>query len=375
MSHTVVPIEIEIVIPDIAAQIAAGFDRIQVHRSTSGVSGVYAEITSEDTSECPETRIPLQAGKTTYVYEDEEGSTKYYYKFRLFNTSTLATGAFSTPAPGAQDPVFDILSIEELKTNYLFGIDLTNDAGEEYPDSLYAHYIKSALSRLEHRIHITIVPTVIEEERHDFYREDYDHYIWMKLLRTPVISIEEVKLVLPGEQVVQVFSKDWIHIQRPSGQLQLLPGTGTQGSILLGAAGAFMPFIYGNNRFIPDAFRVKYTAGFGPPPEGSYGFTPGSEPESVSRPDPEYDTVPAMIKDVIGKMASFGPLNIAGDLLGGAGIASQSIGIDGLSQSFNTTSSATNAGYGARLVQYSKELKEDIPRLERYYEGIRMVVV
>jgi len=108
--------------------------------------------------------------------------------------------------------------------------------------------------------------------------------------------------------------------------------------------------IHRNNRFVPDVFRVDYTAGF------------------------EAGKVPADIIDLIGKKASFGPLNIAGDLLGGAGIASQSVSVDGLSQSFNTTSSATNAGYGARLVQYSKEIKELLPMLEKYYKGIRMVV-
>lgn len=158
-------------------------------------------------------------------------------------------------------------------------------------------------------------------------------------------------MVLPGEQVVQTFDSDWIHVQKESGQLQLVPGTGSAGSILLGAAGAYISMIYRNNRFIPDAFRVDYTA----------GFEPGQ--------------VPPVIKDVIGKKASFGPLNIAGDLLGGAGIASQSISIDGLSQSFNTTSSATNAGYGARLIQYEREIKEVLPMLEKYYRGLKLAVM
>jgi hypothetical protein len=145
----------------------------------------------------------------------------------------------------------------------------------------------------------------------------------------------------------------------------MVPGVGSAGSILLGAGGAWLPFIYGANRFIPDAFRVTYTAGFGRRTSST----------AVSPQDPDLDTVPDDIVDVVGKMASFGPLNIAGDLLGGAGIASQSIGLDGLNTSFSTTSSATNAGYGARLLQFSKELKEVIPILRKTYRGLGLTVV
>ena len=63
-------------------------------------------------------------------------------------------------------------------------------------------------------------------------------------------------------------------------------------------------------------------------------------------------------------------LNIAGDLIAGAGIATQSISIDGLSQSVGTTSSATNSGYGARVIQFNKELKELMTTLRAKYKII-----
>ena len=74
--------------------------------------------------------------------------------------------------------------------------------------------------------------------------------------------------------------------------------------------------------------------------------------------------------------ASIGILNIAGDLIAGAGIATKSVSVPGLSQNIGTTSSATNSGYGARIGEYQKELKAMIPNLRRYYgKGTRMVVV
>ncbi len=365
----ILPIEIDLVVEDIDTEIAAGWDQIKVERSTNLEAGPFREITSATT------RIDLVALQTAYTFTDPAGSGSYWYRYRLYNSGTDTDDTPTSAALGEQDPALDICSIDELKNFYLFGIDLTDDAGNPYPDAMYAHYIKSAVSWMEHKLMVQIRRLVHPEERHDYYRDDYDKYIWIEVNNYPVISVEEVKLVLPGEQVVQIFDKDWIHIQREKGQIQLVPGTGTAGSILLGASGSWIPFIYGNNKFIPDAFRVAYTSGFGKPPAGSHGFEQGSNPASVSNPDPKLDHVPSIIKEVIGKIASFGPLNIAGDLLGGAGIASQSISIDGLSQNFNTTSSSTSSGYGARLIQYNKELKDQIPQLQRYYSGIRLSVV
>ena len=365
--QTVLPVTIDILVSDPVAVLTA-FDQIQIFRSTNGSGGIYAEITG------PGTRLVLNENKTEYQYVDKTGSANYFYKFRFFNSVSLSEDTFSIPQPGALDPSLGIISIEELKTFYLFGLDLTNDQGEPYPDSLYAFWIKNAVSWLEAKLDIPILPVVIQEERLDFYRDDYNKYIYLQLTRYPLISIESVRLVLPGEQVVQNFSKDWIHPQRESGQLQLLPGSGSAGTIAFGA-GSWFPVFYRTNKFIPDAFRVAYTAGFGKPVEGSWGFTPGSEPPSVSYPDPQFDRFPAIITELVGKVASFGPLNIAGDLLGGAGIASQSIGIDGLSQSFNTTSSSTSAGFGARLIQYRQEIKDQIPTLYRFYHGNRVIAV
>jgi hypothetical protein len=358
MGHLVYPITTTVVVEDITTTMLT-YDQIQIHRSTDGEGGTYVEITNA------QTRPVLAAGQTVYDHIDADGSPTYWYKYRYYNSSTLATGAFSDAAIGEKDAALDILSVAELKTNYLFGLDLTNDAGVPYPDSLFAFFIKNAVSWLEHKLAIKIKRTDYEEERHDFYSDDYDSYIFIKLNHHPVISVQEATLVLPGEQTVMTFDQDWIHVQRESGQVQMVPGVGSAGSILLGAGGAWLPFIYGSHRFVPDAFRVTYTAGFGRRTIST----------AAGQADPDLDTTPDIIVELIGKIASFGPLNIAGDLLGGAGIASQSIGLDGLSTSFSTTSSATNAGYGARILAYQREIKDQVPTLMRYYRGLGLSVV
>ncbi len=362
------PVELLIQVPDVNTQITAGFEVIQIHRSTNGKSGLFEEITDADT------RPVLVSNQVEYQFIDADGSPSFWYRYRLANAAGSLLGSFSSPFAGGNDPALDVLSVAELKELYLFGIDLSDDAGKPFPDTIFEHYIRSAVSWLEHRLDLSIRTVDMVEERQDYYREDYDKYIWVELDRFPVIEVTEVKLVLPGEAVVQVFNREWIHVQRELGQVQLVPGTGTAGTILLGASGAWIPLIYGNNRYIPDVFRTTYRAGFGAPSVGAFDTTPGLT-GPVSVPHPELDRgLPEVLKDTIGKFSSFGPLNIAGDLIVGAGIASKSLSIDGLSQSISTTSSATNAGYGARLVQYQKELKVVVPELQRYYKGLRMRV-
>jgi len=325
--------------------VRATFTHIKVYRATGGLTGTYSEITDVST------RIALEAGKIVYDFTDEAGDPDYYYKSSYYHSVSGLESSKSDAQQGEGDAALDIISVSELKTNYLFGLDLTDDEGTDYSDTLYQWFIKSAVSWLEIKLDMPIRPTSYTDERHDYYREDYEKYIWMKLKHYPVIDVAEVNMVLPGEEVVQTFDRDWIHIQHDSGQLNIVPGTAGSGTILMGAGGGWLPFIYGRHRHIPDVFRVDYTA----------GFATGE--------------VPDIIRDAVGKIASFGPLNIAGDLLGGAGIASQTVSIDGLSQTYNTTSSATNAGYGARLLQYSKEIKEVIPTLRRYYKGNGLTIV
>ena len=102
---------------------------------------------------------------------------------------------------------------------------------------------------------------------------------------------------------------------------------------------------------IPDYWDFQYTTGF------------------------DLDDLPYDLMNVVGKIATFGPLGIAGDLILGAGIAGQSLSVDGLSQSISSTASATSSGYNARLLQYERELKATIPRIKLIYDEIKLAVL
>ena len=326
-------------------EVRTNFDRIKIYRATVGITGPFTEVTD------PATRLVLESGKVVYDFTDQNGHEDYYYRSSYYNSVSALESSQSEPQQGEGDSALDVLSVEELKTNYLFGLDMTNEAGDPFPQTMFEHYIKTAVSWLEQRLDIPLRPTRIDSEKHDFIREDYDKYIWLETDLFPVIEVEEIKLVLPGNQVVQTFNKDWLHVTKESGQIQIVPGTGTAGTILLGASGAWIPFIYGTNRLIPDAFWIKYTAGF------------------------ESGKLPYQLKDIVGKVASYGPLFLAGELLLGAGIVSSNVGIDGLSQSVATMASQSGGAYNSRIKAYQEEVKDAIPELIRYYKGLRLRIV
>jgi len=330
--------------PEIANVVTAGFDRLVLERSIDqGLS--WAEVGPADD------RPLLESDKTDYVRMDLLGDSTYLYRTRYLDSRDGTLSDASESVEGAGLLVQDVITIEQLKQRYLFGVDLTNDAGEPLPDKVYEHYILSAVAWLEHELDIKILPTSYTRELSDYYRNDYENFTIVQLENYPVTSIEEFAVEYPSGQSVVVFPDEWLRLDKTHGLVRVVPTAGTLSEILIGQGGSYLPAVYNGMSYLPDLFAISYTAGF------------------------ETGRIPVNILDLIGKVASLGPFNIFGDLLAGAGIATTSLSIDGLSQSIGTTSSATNAGYGARVIQYTKEVKSWIPTLRRYYHGIRMTVM
>lgn len=326
--------------------IECGYDRLLLERSEdSGLT--WCEVTR------PDQRVVLEPGKTSYTVVDRAGAASYLYRTRYIQTAPgPGQGDVSDPSEqieAAGLAIAGLITVAELKQRYLFGIDTTDDAGRELPDAVYEHYIASAIATLEHELDIPILPTGFCDD-HDFHREDYHAFNFLKLDNRPVISVDEFRVAYPTGQTVIVFPGEWLRLNKPEGHLQVVPTAGTLSEILVGQGGSFLPAIYNGMAYLPQLFQVTYTAGF------------------------EQGRVPRNIVDIIGKIASMGPFNLFGDLIAGAGIANLSLSMDGLSQTIGTTASATNAGYGARLIQYAKEVKEALPLLRRYYQGVRFVV-
>lgn len=338
------PVALEIVVTNPALQQSA-YTHIRVYRSAT-IGGVYAEITSGPT------RIPL-TDAISYTYFDTTGVESDYYRTAYSNETGGAVSAQSAPMAGGVDPALAVISVDELKQVYLFGVDLTNDDGVPYPDAMFHWYIRAAVSWIERTLDITIRRTSVVGERHDYFREEFGKFQYIQLDRVPVISVDQVRIMFPSlPNSARAYDASWIQADLVSGQVEVVPGVGVLTLPFLGAGGLLMPGITGNGaRYVPHVHEVDYVAGF---PAGQ---------------------VPDDIRHVVGMVAAMGPLNIAGDLIAGAGVANYSISLDGLSQSVGTTSSATNAGYGSRIIQYQKDVKAMLPILRAAYRGMRAVAV
>lgn len=324
-------------------EILALYDEIKVYRSSS-YSGTYAEITTADT------RIPLAIGITVYSYVDSSGVPTNWYKTSFFNSGTGVESAQSDPQLGDDSVALQhIMTVDQLKETYLLGLDLTTDDGTPYPDIMYEFGIRMAIAWIETELRIKVRPTVIADERQDYDQLNWQQWGFLQLDNHPIISVESVKMYWPSSAEGWTFPSEWLRVQKRAGQVNIVPTSGQLAQAMI-IQGAWLPTVLSNIPYVPDAIAIAYTAGFA------------------------IGELPADIRDLIGMKAAFPTLNTAGDLIAGAGIANYSLSVDGLSQSVGTTSSATNSGYGARLIQYDKEIKSRLPMIRKYWKNVQLAM-
>lgn len=322
--------------------------------------------------------------------------------------------------------IYDELTPTWLKNNFLVGVDLTLDDGSDYPDELYTNAIRSSVFHMEHELGIKIDQTTVTDERHDGLNMLRSGFFPFRLDKRPIYTITKVELKYGSYQPVFI-PLAWA--QRMSdlhGQIHLIPSQENLGSFTFTSG---IPLVTGDVfnpvDYIPGYFQFSYVAGFGHE-TGTATVSAGGTSVDVTFGtefiDAEYTVTPTVVvtgasqtltatassktktgftvdlsaavasggtatiswrangipydlRQAIGLMSSLLPLDTAGDLIAGAGIASISSSMDGLSSSVNTTSSSTNSGYGARVLSYQKRLKSMLPALRAKYSQMGIAVV
>ena len=304
----------------------------------------------------------------------------------------------------------EIITPDLLKQTYVAGVDLTFDDGSPFPDVMFEAAIDQAVAIVEAELGIKIDPLMIEEERHDTGYNHSDSYFMLKLDHRPVVSVDKIQLRHGNYAPVDV-PDSWVNLILPRhGQLHLVPTNQSIGGFTVTTNGLLFPgLLNANYEYFPGYFGVDYTCGFqydegdftipaGPKGQtltvsfsekmlekaviyfdtdkvivkkmGASSFVIKTTEELLSPLDVEWKstTAPSSIVKAILLIAALLPLDIAGDLLLGAGIASQSISVDGLSQSVASTASATSAGYGARAISFREQLKTTLSALKAEYK-------
>lgn len=209
------------------------------------------------------------------------------------------------------------ISVKDVKDNYLFGIDLSDANGNPLPEGLFVHYINSAVDYIQNLLDITISETEFISERHDYIRNDYQNWGFLELEHKPVKEVKGIRLMYGNRPSVEI-PLDWVQLNKLTGQITLFPSAGSANSLIIGQTGLLFGF-QSQWDYAPMLWEVDYVAGI----------------------DEKDSSMPfELLKEAVSKRASCGILNVWGDLIIGAGIANQSVSIDGISQSIGTTQSA-----------------------------------
>lgn len=259
----------------------------------------------------------------------------------------------STPINSTSQPGFSraepILTPEQLKQRYLFGIKLQDEKGNDMPREVIQHHISAAISYLEHKMDIIIAPTQFVED-YDYRQVDYTNFNFLQLKHRPLASMEALKAQFPNNVELVTYPKEWFVLEKEAAQIQLSPQTGSMSGLIVTSAGTYVPLLFGTRDHWPHLFRVEYTAGFCA------------------------DQVPIIINEMIGMQAAIRIFEIMGDILHGAGISSESVGLDAASISKQLTASANYSAFSARITGYKEQMKEYIATVRNHYNAIPSII-
>jgi hypothetical protein len=320
--------------------------------------------------------------------------------------------------------ITEILTPQWLKDTTLLGVDLTLDDGSPYPDAQFTQAINHAIATVQSELGIVLDQFSVIEERHDIYAPNRQAWWPFRLDERPVRKVTGMRLRYGSFPAVE-FPVSWVQLVAPMyGQLHIIPSEESLGSYIIRAG---IPFIAGDVMqtvdYIPGYFSFDYECGFTcyqdtlTIPEGqteaTYTFPTDAPMADRYRTDLALtvangaaglrlksrslggftvevttapaggdatvtftaDSIPDDIKQVVAIIAAMMPLAVAGDLIVGAGIASISTSMDGLSQNINTTASATNSGFGARILELRKQADALLPALRARYRMMNIAII
>jgi hypothetical protein len=246
-----------------------------------------------------------------------------------------------------------LISPEELLAIYFYGVDIISKDGNRIDNAVIEMYIKSAQKEVEKYLDIKLFPQLVTENL-TYNRDDYYNNFPFFRTTLPVRKVRSCIGMLNGlEQIV--YPEQWLNAKYSNlgvyqRQFSIVPnGTSVQGNADVILTGVSSQYGIRSLMNVPNYWYVQYETGY------------------------ELGQIPEDLLQLVGLLSSIPLLAIAGDLILGAGIASQSLSVDGLSQSISSTSSATNAGYGSRIVEYRKSIDQMKKQLKRDYKGITFV--
>lgn len=225
------------------------------------------------------------------------------------------------------------LSPADLISVWMFGIPLKDKDGSYFPLASIKKLILSAQAIISKYIDLKLSPERIDDIQ-DYVQEEFNNYGQIKLKFPPYEIIplaDDNTFGIEGKLAdVRTVRYPLVWIKFKGRNLAIIPSSSGASGIMMNAFGATYPQLMIGTRLIPDFWHISYMTGFKELPED--------------------------IEQVIAKMSVILMFGVLGDVLNPAGLASQSLSIDGLSQSLSTI--ANNQGNVLN------------PRIKRYYDDL-----
>jgi hypothetical protein len=263
------------------------------------------------------------------------------------------------PPPGQWG---EICTPDDLRETWVWGNDFRATNGQLFSDDQIKYFVDMAIAEMERRLCITIKKVRARckpEERGLVKGQDYDveenpyefkyakiaKYGKIIIRKKPIIKLHRLNILSRFEGVRSLLER--VSVDKTKGVLKLLERPVRPTETIRGIQAATN--MYSTETLSMYLFyEIDYDAGF----------------ETAA-------DVPLDLRMAISKNAAMGLLNSIGDGLM-AGFSSSSLSMDGMSESFSSTQSATSAYFGARIKQYEGELKDFVDDVKRKYGFIAM---
>lgn len=260
------------------------------------------------------------------------------------------------------------ITVEKLKDS-LIGMDLVDPVtGRPLPDRFYKNAIQSAVGLVEKELDIKILPRLVTEN-HDYYVSDYNSYNFVQLRQRPVLQVEEFVLQMPMQAELP-YPAGWWKVNPLQGSVNVMPTAGLMTGMQNPQNGVGLLLFdqytrgntFGNNQssYLPSVFKVNYVAGMLPQARE------GVEEEWEIGTDLSY------IIDKIAQRDLFLVYSRLGGL--GAGIQGQTLSIDGISESRNTTASAMYGLMSSDIETLNDQIEEGLAKLRGKYAPSMTVI-
>jgi hypothetical protein len=243
-----------------------------------------------------------------------------------------------------------LLTPELLKSRHLLGVSLAcakdpvTGKATIITDDILRDIIDGAVAQAESELKIDIFP-VKRREKHPFDLNLYSSFGYFQLSHRPATSMDKLSVTPSNQLDVYVVPNEWVETSYlTKGQINIVPLTVAfvQGAYIpqQSSGGAAYLQILGNKPWIPAWWQVEYTSGF-----------PGG-------------MLPRILNEYIGSRAACEVLSQLA--LSFARSQSQSLGIDGLSQSVSTPGPQIFKGRIEELEEKMKAITKKLKALFGY---------